>query len=326
MSQTLCHKKSKQKFKCDEAAGKALKQVSSMEMLEQLDLFETVLHLYSTEGGLTSLEYQQLQNVHTVELRRKSLLLTSIIPGKGLYRGMRMLRRALKKTGQRPILNKLDKAYEGAVDELIAKNLRIRQGPWSNETTGADQSSQVIPRVDSVATASCSSVCHASITSEHLSLNMYRDGGIHEDSCNTTASRERTPSGNMSRRSITTSSGDDDGGILLDTIVQKQQQPTSLCIPSFEVNIQFRMSEDLSGNRLPSVQLTPYRQRSGHISHQSNPYIYKVPERAKSSAPSALVNEIFEEEQLLSQMSTEKSMREDNNKVSCDLIQTIVQY
>jgi len=302
-------KKPKQKFQSDRAADKALKQISSVDILQQLDLFETVINLYSMDG-LSPIELQQLRNEHVVELHRKSLLLTNIIPGKGNYTGMQLLRRVLKKTGQRLILNTLDKAYEDAVDVLIAKNLNIHQGPppWLNVRSWGDHSSRNTPRVDSVATtASYTSVRCASITSENLSLNVCKDETVHEDK---PSHGDFTPA-----RSSSMSSSDDDSGdiVILDTTepVEQQQQPSN----SFDINIQFQMSEDLSSvASLPSISFTPHRQRSGHISYRSNPYNSKELDRTKIFRPSPFVSETLLEEQVPLQVQTKES--EGENKVS----------
>ena len=103
----------------DQAADKALKSVST-NLIEQLNLFDTTLHLY-TMDGLTSLERERLQNIYITELERKQYLMTIVIPGKGPYKGMTMLRRALKETGQNEILNILEQAYENAVCTNMAE-------------------------------------------------------------------------------------------------------------------------------------------------------------------------------------------------------------
>ena len=103
----------------DQAADKALKSIS-VNFVEQLNLFETTLHLY-TMDGLTTLEREKLQNIYITELERKQYLMTIVIPSKGPYKGMTMLRRALKETGQHEILNSLEKAYENAVHTNMAE-------------------------------------------------------------------------------------------------------------------------------------------------------------------------------------------------------------
>ena len=103
----------------DQAADKALKSVSA-SFVERLNLFDTTLHLY-TMDGLTSLEREKLQSIYVTELERKQYLMTIVIPSKGPYKGMTMLRRALKETRQHEILNILEKAYENAVHTNMAE-------------------------------------------------------------------------------------------------------------------------------------------------------------------------------------------------------------
>lgn len=103
----------------DQAADKALKSVSE-NFVERLSLFDTTLHLY-TMDGLTSLEREKLQNIYVTELERKQYLMTIVIPSKGPYKGMTMLRKALKETGQKEILSILEEAYENAVHTKTAE-------------------------------------------------------------------------------------------------------------------------------------------------------------------------------------------------------------
>ena len=97
-----------------------------MELIEQLNLFDTTVHLHKIEG-LTQWEMEELSNPHNIELERKKYLVTSVLPSKGHYRGMRLLRRALKESKQDELLNILEKAYEGAVDEVIVERLNLSQ-------------------------------------------------------------------------------------------------------------------------------------------------------------------------------------------------------
>ena len=114
---------SKQIFKSNQAdnqaADKALKNVSA-NFVERLNLFDTTLHLH-TMDGLTALELGKLQNIYVTELERKQYLMTIVIPSKGPYKGMTLLRRALKETGQSEILHILEKAYENAVHAIITE-------------------------------------------------------------------------------------------------------------------------------------------------------------------------------------------------------------
>ena len=113
----------------DQAADKALKCVS-VNCVEQLNLFDTTLHLYEMDG-LTALEVQKLQNNFITELERKQYLITVVIPSKGHHKGMVLLKQALKKTGQNEILNILEKEFENAIHE-ISKRSEVSQ---ESETT-----------------------------------------------------------------------------------------------------------------------------------------------------------------------------------------------
>ena len=65
-------RESKKKFKSNLAADKALRRTSTV-LVEQLNLFETTLHLYEIDG-LTTLEMEKLRHLHslqTTELERK---------------------------------------------------------------------------------------------------------------------------------------------------------------------------------------------------------------------------------------------------------------
>ena len=104
----------KKKFKSYLAADKALRRTSTV-LVEQLNLFETTLHLHEIDG-LTTLEMEKLRHLQTTELEQKQYLETGVIPSKGHYRGMTLLRRALKKSKQFDLYNCLDKAYEEAVN------------------------------------------------------------------------------------------------------------------------------------------------------------------------------------------------------------------
>ena len=110
----MFHNRSKQKIKSDSAADKALKGTLS-RLVEQLNLFETTLHLQSMDA-LTRVEVEKLSNSFITESERKQYLLTTVMPSKGYYRGMRLLRRALKQSNQFELVNALEKAYEDVVD------------------------------------------------------------------------------------------------------------------------------------------------------------------------------------------------------------------
>ena len=136
-----------QKVKSDSAADKALKGTTS-RLVEQLNLFETTLRLHSM-GKLTRVETEKLGNSFITESERKQYLLTTVIPSKGYYRGMRLLRRALKQSNQFEIVNVLEKAYEDAVD---AKEFNYEAGV-SHQTTTSNR--------------------HDSITSESLNADLW---------------------------------------------------------------------------------------------------------------------------------------------------------
>ena len=134
----------------DQAADKALKSVSA-NFVEQLNLFDTTLHLYAM-NGLAALERERLQNIYITELERKHYLMTIIIPSKGSYKGMIMLRQALKETGQNEILDTLEKAYENAVHAIIAEKSEIKHETEASYPVQATASG----RHDGHTTAVCS--------------------------------------------------------------------------------------------------------------------------------------------------------------------------
>jgi len=143
-----------------------------MDTLEQFNLFPTVIQLYQNDG-LTLLELQKLQNNYITEIERTNLLLTSIIPSKGQYKGMQMLRIALKETEQHAILNKLDKTYKATMDELHTRqhNAELENDQWPQRK---------ISQNDSLATSSCSSDCLMSTTPGKLS-HVDKDGVYGDD-------------------------------------------------------------------------------------------------------------------------------------------------
>ena len=239
---------SKRKFKSNLAADKALRRIS-MDLIEQLNLFETSLHLHKI-SGLTLLEMEKLNNSHNTELERKQYLVTTVIPSKGHYKGLKLLRRALKESKQDEIVNMLDKAYEGAVDAVIAERLRLSQTPKVKHETGMSHHDSI------PSTASgCDSITSAMFSGLDLA---YRDGG-----------------GDVKKRkinkstSLDTSSGsdddDDDDIVSLDSPVEQQQQPSY-------VDIKFQLPLSQGGRTTISVTPSPHRQRANHISHRSNPF------------------------------------------------------
>ena len=105
-----------QNLKSDRAADIALKRIS-VDLVNQLDLFDTTLHLYAMDG-LTPSEMEKLNNIYITELEKKQYLVTTVIPSKGHYRGMILLRRALKESKQNEILYLLEKTYDEEVDAI----------------------------------------------------------------------------------------------------------------------------------------------------------------------------------------------------------------
>ncbi|XP_065900271.1 uncharacterized protein [Dysidea avara] len=278
----MSRKVAKQKFISDVAADKALKQISPMDMLEQLNLFETIVQLYSIDG-LTPLENEELQNNYVPELHRKSLLLTSIIPGKGHYKGMQMLRRSLKKTGQRAILSKLDKAYEKAVDTL-----KTRTGPtrWSVEAS----------ITDSVMTASCSSVGCASITSQELNA----DALCKDEACTDGGS------GSHQKHVFDDSSSDnDDNESDNDNDKHNVNSAGEQCIQEST----FQYPQDFRTSAL----VTPFRERSGHISERSNPR-KKVSYQTELIASTIATEERFQADPLTLQSSSKEECQDALDK------------
>ncbi|XP_065897987.1 uncharacterized protein [Dysidea avara] len=284
------------KFKSDAAADKALKQISTIEILEQINLFETVLQLYSI-GALTRLENEKLQNNYNTELTRKSLLVTSIIPGKGCYKGMRYLRRALKKTGQCVLLDKLDKAYEDAVDVLIAENLHLIEMEDEDEdddTTGRSTSLGAQARMAthlSVKRRSSSFDSPAPLKQQNGELNsqmspshspdflLYRDTLWRSRNGNGVVVTKKTSVGSVATDISTDDEVDGDGANVF--VLDNAEHERSL-EQSVGINIQFSLPSDYSGVSLPPIVVmtpdaapsrpfSPFRERSAHISHRVNP-------------------------------------------------------
>jgi len=286
------------KYKSDAAADKALKQISTIEILEQINLFETVLLLYSI-GALTRLEIEKLQNNYSTELTRKSLLVTSIIPGKGCYKGMRYLRRALKKTGQCVLLDKLDKAYEDAVDVLIAELQDLNLEEVNNDSDGIrsrpislSRAPVHIKRRSSSFDSTASLEQQIEETSPPLSPLRTPDL-LYEDVLHHRCNAIRNSNGFVPTKKISVSSSggttdytssDDDDEVDSNVIVLDNALGRSI-----GVNIQLSLPHDFSGINLPPIMIKtpdatpsppslPFRDRSAHISYRVNP-------RNKSSDP-----------------------------------------
>ena len=152
------------------AAYKALRK-ASVVLIEQLNLFETSLPLYAI-NGLTLLELQKLGHSYTTEPERKQYLVTTIIPSKGYYRGMMLLRRALKKSNQFDLHNSLKNAYDEAVNILFSEKLELPHTPESKHETGSNSSVEPV-------SSSVEPVCFSDITSAMFtgSSLLYRGEG-----------------------------------------------------------------------------------------------------------------------------------------------------
>ena len=152
----------------DQAADKALKSVS-VNFVEQLNLFDTTLHLFKM-GGLTPLEVQKLQNNYVTELERKQYLMTVVIPSKGHYKGMALLKQALKQTEQIEILSILEKEFENAVLEITANRSDIKQ---------------TICPVQATTNGSCSGIISTVCNESGLVCNLDRPAISNNSSANT---------------------------------------------------------------------------------------------------------------------------------------------
>ena len=223
-----------------------------MELIEQLNLFNTSVHLHKIEG-LDLLEMEKLGNSHITELERKQYLVTTVLPSKGHYKGMRLLRRALKESKQDEILNMLDKAYEGAVDAIIAERLRLSQTPEVKSGTSYPVQSPISECCDSITSATFSGI------------DLCRDGGGEVRGVRKSKNLNKSTSLDTNDSS---DPDDDDGDdiISLDSPVERQQP-----LPSYvDVKFQFPLSQD--SRTTISVTPSPHRQRANHISHRSNPF------------------------------------------------------
>ena len=249
---------SKQKFKSDRAADRALKRTSP-HLVEQLDLFDTTLHLHAMDG-LTLLETEKLGNFCETQLERKRYLVTTVIPSKGQYKGMKLLMRALRQTEQYEVLSLLEKTYDEEVNAIISKK------PELKHKTGEGYPIQ--------ATASdCDDSMNSVLSDSSL---VYKDGGGN-------VRRNR----NITRSISTSSSSDEDNDevISLDSPVVEQQpqtqsdhvisppNPPVQQSPCYDVNIR------LSNTATVTVTSSPHRPRSDHISCGTSPYKAKPTEQ-----------------------------------------------
>ena len=248
------NEESKKKYKSEQAADEALKKVS-VELVKRLDLFDTNLHLYSM-NALTDIETETLGNSSKPELERKRYLVTTVLPNKGHYKGMKLLMQALKKSEQSEILRLLESAYNEAVDAIITK----------------------IKSYQAAVTASGCSDGIASVMFDNQNL-AYKDGGGGLRTC-----------GNLGapNESSSNSSADEDDAISLDSLLEqlsqaqsdvgspmdppKQQESQSGSLHSYNVTIKLPHN---SG----TVEITAYRARAEHICYSSNPCKIKPPKR-----------------------------------------------
>ena len=231
----------------DLAADRALRRIATVEVLRQLNLFETILHLYSM-GQITDLEKEILENNYNPELQRKYYLLTNVIPSRGRFKGMQLLQQALKQSEQYELLNILDKAYEDAVDAINASegSFSLTQDPAN---PGASDPAQAAP----------SNRC------DSISSNIISASEIDFES----SGRHTSPS------SCSQSSSDDGDTMTLENTPQQLQQlPLSPTMSPSSSSSRIIIHVPLSQNATVSVTpMTPgHRERSGHISFESNPY------------------------------------------------------
>lgn len=231
-----------QKFKSNRAADEALRKMS-LDLVEQLNLFETTLYLHKS-NGLTPLEMEKLGNCYTTELERKQYLVLTVIPSKGHYRGMRLLRRALKQSKQYKLYNSLKKAYEEAVDAVIAEKLRLPQ-PESKvkHEAGASYPEET-----------------ASDLYDSITFPLFNDANSLNPRYN--LNRPTSPS-----TSSSSSDASDDDIISLDP--PAEQQP----LPSY-VDVKLEVAFPQGRTTTISLSYPPHRLRSNDISGKSNPYNY----------------------------------------------------
>ena len=259
----------KQKFKSNLAADKALRRVS-MDLIEQLNLFETSAHLHRIEG-VTLWEMEKLTNSHNTELERKQYLVTTVLPSKGHYRGMRLLRRALRESKQDELLNTLEKAYEIAVDEVIVERLRLSQAAEVNHET--ETSYPVQPEVQLTIRDWHDSIINSAAFSG-LDL-VYRGSDVRNS-----RNLHRSTRLSSSSSSSSTNSDDEDGNsaISLDSPLEQQQQQwqqqqekqqqQQQPLPSSYVNVLFPLSQGTTATI--SVKPSSYHSACDHI---SDPFI-----------------------------------------------------
>ena len=243
---------SKQKFKSDRAADRALKRTSP-HLVEQLDLFDTTLHLHAMDG-LTPLETEKLGNFCETQLERKQYLVTTVIPSKGQYKGMILLMRALRQTEQYEVLSLLEKTYDEEVDAIISKKqLKHKAGEgYPIQATASD----------------CDDSTNSAVLSD--SNSVYKDGGGNV--------RRQRNIDSLTRSLSSSSDEDNDEVISLDSPVEQQPQTQSdnvISPPNPPVQQSPRYDVRLS----VTVTSSPHRPRSDHISHSTHPYKAKPTEQ-----------------------------------------------
>lgn len=269
----------------DAAANRALRSITRLDVLRQLNLFETVIALYSLEA-ITPLEKEILDNQHNAELQRKDYLLTKVIPNRGPYKGMKLFQQALKRSDQLEILRVLEQAYEDAVNGIITneslslpESLPIASnGCFSFPIARSSQGTNDNESLNSTG-ATCGSTSDlgeaSGSRSDSVSSNAHASdpGSLGRANVEDASRRDERLT---SQSSSSPSSSDDDG----DTVVPKtlQQQPLPQQQPG--------MSPSTSGSHIiihvpisnvgecttVSVNPMPHRDRSDHISYGSNPY------------------------------------------------------
>ena len=274
-------------FELDSAANRALRSITRLEVLRQLNLFETVIALYSLEA-ITPLEKEILDNPHNPELQRKDYLLTTVIPRRGPYKGIKVFQDALKKSEQFEVLRVLNQAYEDAVNAVITdESLDSSQGAIPPDAVITNESldlSQGNNESSSSSRATCSSTNEVSGSrSDSVSSNVHAGDPDLVATANVEDALRRGKSlgrlTSLSSSSTSPNTSDDDA----DTVVPNsfssalQQQPFPQQQPALSpsgasashIIIHVPLTQSTT---TVSVGPVPHRDRSGHISYGSNPY------------------------------------------------------